>query len=66
MIVIGTNVISDGSVDCKVKVSPDRVKKEWVVGDIEYERVPQNETPSNVPYKVLAVSLASTVYVTAP
>ena len=65
VIVIGLVVASTGSIDCRVNVSPDRVKKEWVVGDIEYERVPQNETPSNVPYEVLAVSEASTVCITA-
>ena len=64
--VIGLVVASAGSTDCKVNVSPDKVKKEWVVDDIEYERGPQNENPSNVPYEVLAVSVASTVYVTAP
>ena len=65
MISIGLVVASAGSADCRVNVSPDKVKKEWVVGDIEYEREPQNVTPSIVPYEVLAESLASTVCVTA-
>ena len=65
VIIIGLAVVSDRSVDCKVKVSPNRVRKEWVVGDIEYVRAPQNETPSIVPYVKLAESVAITVCVSA-
>ena len=32
---IALAVASDGSVDCRVKVSPDRVRKEGVAGAIE-------------------------------
>ena len=49
VIVIELVVASAGSTDCKGNVSPDRVKKEWVVGEIEYERVPQSVTPSLFP-----------------
>ena len=65
MIVKGLVVTSARSVGSRVKVSPDRVMKEWVIGDIEYDREPQSVTPSIVPYEELAVSLASTVCVTA-
>ena len=49
MIVIGLGVASDGSVDCRVNTPPARLKKEWVVGDIEYVRGPQKVTPSEFP-----------------
>ena len=65
MIEIGLVVASAGSADSRVKVSPDRVKKEWVVGDIEYVRGPQSVTPSIVAYELLAVSVASIVCVSA-
>ena len=42
VIVYGLEVASAGSVDSRVKTSPDMVRKEWVVGDIAYDRVPQN------------------------
>ena len=49
VMVIGLGVASAGSVDYRVNTPPARLKKEWVVGDIEYERGPQKVTPSEFP-----------------
>ena len=49
MIVIGLAVASAGSVDYRVNTPPTILRKEWVAGDIEYERGPQKVTPSKFP-----------------
>ena len=60
--VSGLEVVSAGSVDTRVNTSPEMVRKGRVAGYIVYDREPQNVKPSVLPWIVLAVSLASSVY----
>ena len=61
VIEIGLIATSAVDVDDKVKRSTARLRKEWLVGEMEYYRGPQKVTPSELPLDKLTESMAITV-----